>query len=171
MTSNARFGGQLRRLEGRNGEIARRYFLHGHTQQAIADDLGISQSRVSQLLGEVKDELAGTKPETVKEEITARLGQLRQTLAELVEMDGAPVTAGKDGDVVTDPETHAVVRDYSLRVNAARELRALDERLAKLYGADEPAKTKTDVTIHGEDERAGALAAELAARAGLDEGL
>jgi DNA-binding CsgD family transcriptional regulator len=169
MSSDVRLGGKIRRLDGRNGEVARRYYLHGHTQQAIADDLGISQSLVSDILKRARTELDGTTRESVKADITARLGQLRESLAELLEMEGAPVTAGKDGTVVNDPETGAVVRDYGLRVNAARELRALDERLAKLHGADEPAKVKTDVTVHGESERAELLAAEVAAQAGLDE--
>lgn len=168
MTSNIRTGGVPRRLDGRNGEIARRYFLRGQSQREIADDLGIGQQRVSEILTEIKKDIAGTTKESVRADITARLSQLRESMAELIEMDGAPVTAGKDGTVVLDPESGVVVRDYALRVNAARELRALDERLAKLHGADEPTRVTQNVTIHGEDDRTMALASEITA--GLDEG-
>jgi DNA-binding transcriptional regulator LsrR (DeoR family) len=166
MTSKDRFGGAVRRLDGRNGEIARRYYLMSQSQQEIADDLGISQSRVSQVLRDVRSEIDATTREDVKADIAARLAQLRAGMVELVEMEGAPVTAGKDGQVVTDPETGAVVRDYALRVNATRTVIDIERRLAALYGADEPARLRTDLTVSGMTEQAAQLAAE--AREALD---
>jgi hypothetical protein len=44
------------RLDGRNGEIWRGYLL-GRTQEALADEHGIAQQRVSQILAEVRDAL------------------------------------------------------------------------------------------------------------------
>jgi hypothetical protein len=63
---------------------------------------------------------------------------------ELAEMRGAPVTAGKDGDVVLDPEDATVVRDYSLRLAALEQARKADVEIRKLHGLD--AATKVDVT-------------------------
>ena len=168
MTSNIRTGGIPRRLDGRNGEIAHRYYMLSQSQQEIADDLQISQSRVSQILTDIRADIDATTREDIRAGIAQRMASMRNAMAELVEMDGMPVTAGKDGAVVKDPENDVVVRDYSLRVKAAQEIRAIEERLAKLYGADEPTRTRTDVTIHGEQDGQDALAREAAAD--LDEG-
>lgn len=159
--ANARFGGKIRRLEGRDGEIARRYFLLSEPQTVIADALGISQQRVSQVLKEIRDETNSRTRESIQAGIAERLDQYRASMAELAEMEGAPVTAGKDGAVVHDPETELVVRDYSARINATRTMLDIESRLAKLYGADEPTRTKTDVTVHGETDSTAALAADL----------
>lgn len=52
------------RLEGRNGEIWRSY-LFGKTQEAIAEEYGISQQRVSEIVREVRESL----PETDAQEL------------------------------------------------------------------------------------------------------
>jgi hypothetical protein len=56
------------------------------------------------------------------------------------------VTAGKDGEVVRDPETEEIVRDYGLRLSTVDRLVKLDERLAKLTGADAPQKVEGSLT-------------------------
>lgn len=165
--NSARFGDELRRLDGRNGEIAHRYYMLGESQRQIGEALGIGQQRVSQILAEIRGEIDGTTREDVRAGMAQRMASLRNAMAKLVDMDGTPVTAGKDGTVVVDPESGEVVRDYGLRVNAAREIRAIEERLAKLYGADEPTRVKTDMTVHGETEVVSSLAEE--ARAALNE--
>lgn len=164
MPSDAeRFGGiPTRRLEGRDGEIVYDWSVRGMSQPAIAEKHGISQPRVSKILAEARKQ---TDSITVEEERTAlrqRIGAYRASLAELVDMKGAPVTAGKDGNVVLDPEGGEVVRDYGTRVAALGQMVRLDERLAKLMGLDEPAKVKTDVTVTGAAEAASALAVEVA---------
>lgn len=159
-----RFGGTLdRRLEGRDGQIAYDFAVLGMSQLAIAEKHGISQQRVSQILAENRRQTDSITVADHRAQMLDRITAYRRSLAELAEMEGAPVTAGKDGQVVTDPETEQVVRDYSLRLNATKELRALDERLAKLVGADEPAKLRTDVTVTGASEAASQLAAEAVA--------
>lgn len=47
------------RLDGRDGEVWRAY-LYGHTQEQIATDHGISQSRVSQILTEIRQSIPQT---------------------------------------------------------------------------------------------------------------
>ncbi|MBE4789950.1 sigma factor-like helix-turn-helix DNA-binding protein [Streptomyces caniscabiei] len=44
------------RLEGRNGAIWRAY-LEGRTQEAIAEEFGVSQQRVSQIISEVRESI------------------------------------------------------------------------------------------------------------------
>lgn len=164
-----RFGGiPSRRLEGRDGEIVYDWSVRGMSQPAIAEKHGLTQARISQILSAARKE---TNSITVEEERTAlrqRINAYRATLADLVDMNGAPVTAGKDGAIVRDPEDDSVVRDYGTRVAALGQMVRLDERLAKLMGLDEPAKVKTDVTVTGAVEAASSLAAE--AGADLDEG-
>lgn len=163
-----------RRLEGRDGQIAYDYYVRGMSQMAIGEKYGIVHQRVSQVLAEIRADIDAKTREDHRAEIAQRTEQYRRVMADLLEREGAPVTAGKDGQVVYDPETTGpdgkptVVRDYGLRVNAMRELRALDERLAKLYGTDAPTRSIADLTITGEADKASDLAAE--ARADLDEG-
>jgi hypothetical protein len=59
-------------------------------------------------------------------------------------LNGAPVTAGKDGTVVYDPEGGTVVRDYAARMNALNLAIKADAELRKLTGAD--AASKTEIT-------------------------
>jgi len=44
------------RLDGRDGDVWRAY-LYGHTQEQIATDHGISQSRVSQIITEIRNSI------------------------------------------------------------------------------------------------------------------
>jgi hypothetical protein len=167
--TDARFGTTtFRRLEGRDGQISYDFYVMGMSQTAIAEKYEITQGRVSQILSAMRADIDATTRDDVRAGILARTEHYRRVMADLVEREGAPVTAGKDGRVVTDPVTGEVVRDYGARVNAMRELRALDERMAKLFGTDEPTRTKTDLTVTGEAEQASELAAE--ARTDLDEG-
>lgn len=137
------------------------------SQRAIAEKHGISQQRVSEILAENRKHTDSVTVAEHRAQMLDRITAFRRALAELAEMEGAPITAGKDGNVVLDPETNQVVRDYGLRLNATKAMVQLDERLAKLVGTDEPSKLRTDVTIHGEAEGTNSLADE--ARADLDE--
>ena len=44
------------RLEGRNGEVWRLY-LQGHTQESLAEQFGVSQQRISQVINEVRESI------------------------------------------------------------------------------------------------------------------
>lgn len=163
-----RFGGvPERRLEGRDGEIVYDWSVRGMSQDAIAIKHGLTQPRISQILAAARKQTASITVEDERAAMRDRINAYRRTLAELVDMRGAPVTAGKDGRVVLDPEGGEVVRDHGTRVAALAQMARLDERLAKLMGLDEPAKVKTDVTVTGASEAASVLAAE--AVADLDE--
>lgn len=150
------------RLEGRNGAIWRAY-VTGKTQEAIAEELGIDQSTVSRAIAAVRASI----PEADKQSLVQReidfLDVLRARAIEISNLAAAPVTAGKDGNVVHDPETGAVVRDYSGQLAAMREARAAHERMTKLLGLDAPAKV--DVTVTEQTQQAAqAAAADALAR-------
>jgi hypothetical protein len=158
---------QRARLGERDARIAADYAF-GMSQEKLGQKYELSQQRVSEILAAVRAEHDATTREDHRAAIAARIAEHHRMLRELAEMEGAPVTAGKDGDVVTDPESGEVVRDYSGRLNAIRTMLAVDERLAKLIGTDAPTRSISDITITGEADKASDLAAE--ARADLDEG-
>lgn len=148
------------RLLGRDGDIWRAY-CSGKTQEAISKEHGISQSRVSQIINEVRASI----PEVDKAQVFQReldfLDQLRAMSLEIAHMPAAPVTAGKDGDVVLDPETGAVVRDYGGKLAAMDRAVKMHERYAKLLGLEAP--SKVDVSVIEQTEQAAQAAAVAAA--------
>lgn len=146
------------RLAGRNGTIWRDYCA-GRTQEALAAEHGISQARVSQIISQVRDSI----PETDREEEVRRsldmLRELRAGALDVWRMAAAPVTAGKDGDLVVDPESGEYVRDHAGRLRALETALKVDTRIAQLLGLD--AAQKLDMTVEaGELSRAERLAAE-----------
>ena len=104
------------RLEGRNGEIWRSY-LFGKTQEAIAEEFGLSQQRVSELIRDVRESL----PET-------DLTELRR--ADLERLDA----------MLPNNILMAVAGDK----DAVSSVLKIMERRAKLLGLDAP--TKQEVT-------------------------
>lgn len=137
----------------------------GWPQPRIAEHLGVSQQQVSYDLKAYRKSLTPLDREEMRREHHERAQMMRIKLEELITLAGAPVTAGKDGTVVYDPESGEVVRDYAGQVAAIRELRAWDERTAKLADLDEKinrTESAVDVTVHGSvDDELNALAAEL----------
>lgn len=137
----------------------------GWPQQRIADHLGVSQQQISTDLADYRKGLTPLDREEMRREHHERARMMREKLEALIALSGAPVTAGKDGFVVRDPDTEEVVRDYGGQVAAIRELRAWDERTAKLADLDEKVsrtEQHVDVTVHGSvDDELNALAAEL----------
>jgi DNA-binding transcriptional regulator YbjK len=144
------------RLEGRNGRIWQMTIM-GKTQEAIAEELGIDQSTVSRAIAAVRASI----PEVDKAQAFQReldfLDQLRAMSVEIANMPAAPVTAGKDGDVVLDPETGAVVRDYGGKLAAMDRAVKMHERYAKLLGLEAP--TKVDMTVQEQVQQAAQAAA------------
>jgi DNA-binding CsgD family transcriptional regulator len=153
--------GAERRMEGRNGQIWREY-VRGATQEALAEKYGIGQQRVSQILAAVREKI-GTqeRSELIAEEIDLFRDLRADILATVYDAKGAPVTAGKDGDIVRDPETGEVVRDASTKLAALARVEALSARMHKLLGLE--ATQKIDVNV-GEEEASRRAAAEALSR-------
>lgn len=135
--------GYAKGLDHREADIYRDHCF-GMTQMKIAEKYNISQPRVSEILKAAKAKVRLPDLADIRHQaMTRHLDTMRRAL-ELADMNGAPVTAGKDGDIVRDPETDAVVRDYAGRVAALRLALDADRELRKLMGAD--AATKTEVS-------------------------
>lgn len=129
------------RHEGRNGEVWHRYAVRMQSQERIAEDLGISQPRVSQIIAEVRASI----PEPDRQQMIASslelIAHVKDQALELVEMAGAPIFVGKDGIIATD-EHGNVVRDYSMRINALKTALAADDVMSKRLGLDAATKVE-----------------------------
>lgn len=140
----------------RAGEYAK--WIQGWTQQRIAEHYGISQTTVSEDLRLHRQSITPQTREEMQADHLKELRWLREQMAELIRKEGAPVTAGKDGDIVKDPETGDVVRDFGLRLSATDRWIKIIEREAKQLGTDAAAK----VEHSGEVALVGSIAEETA---------
>jgi hypothetical protein len=157
-------------MEGRNGAVWRECIINGRTQEDVGQELGMSQQRVSQIIAQVRASIPDRDRAELVQDSLEVLRELQTTAMELMRMVGAPVTAGKDGDVVYDPESNEAVRDYSLRLNALKGVLSVNESVRRLVGLD--AAKGLDVSVTGAEDAAARMLAEEAARrvAGAEEG-
>lgn len=142
------------RLQARNTEIYRQYVLRGRTQEDIAEEFGITRERVSQIISGVerdRGEKIGDRDALMRKSAELAADVLERALA-LADLDGAPLTAGKDGTVVLDPATGDVVRDFSGRMAALKLALAADEQLARRLGLNAPTRVETSGTVRYEIE-------------------
>lgn len=143
------------RLAGRNGEIWRAY-CRGATMEDLAGRYGVTMQRVSQIIEQVADSIPQQERKAL---VDAEVDFFRQTRTEIMDLwlntNGAPVTAGKDGVIVRDPETGEVVRDHTGRLNALNIAERYSARMHKLLGLDAPLA----VHLTGEEAEAAKTAA------------
>jgi transcriptional regulator with XRE-family HTH domain len=129
------------RLEGRNGAIWNHY-LAGWTQERIAEQHGITQSRVSQIIQEVRESIPEEKRDHL---ITTEVDRLDRALAEaaaVLERDHYIVNSGRlvegpDGTLLLDDGPKLAAVDRILKVSAERR---------RLLGLDEPQEVRATVT-------------------------
>jgi hypothetical protein len=151
------------RLAGRNGAIYQAYIL-GTTQEELAARHGIDQTRVSQIIAEVR---ASIPEEDLAAARTDHLDVLRRLTAVAAEIMEEPLPpAYSNGKPVLD-EDGRMVRDASSRLAALDRIVKATERMAKVLGLDAP--VKADVTVSEQADRvAEAAAAEALARMATD---
>jgi transposase-like protein len=131
----------------RNAQIIEDYG-RGKTVGTLAKEHGVTHQTISEI---IQRHRVAQGPINKAEEIDRAaelLDRMIEEAAALVALEGAPVTAGKDGLVVIDPERKTCdngpvyVRDYSGRLAAIDRVRSLLERKAKLLGLDSATKTE-----------------------------
>lgn len=134
------------RLKGRNGHIWRDY-CRGMTQEALGEKYKLSQARISEIVAEVRDSI----PDQTREELIQReieyLYRVGAEVMELWDMQAPPVTVGKDGDVLYDPETGELMRDHSGRLAALAAGLKVRQQIAGLLGLNAPTKLQSDGTV------------------------
>lgn len=133
-------------LEGRAGRVWKLYAVKRWTQERIAKELGVSQQMVSRILADVRAALPAVDKAAMIQKSIELHEHIIAEMHALAEMEGAPVTSGKDGDVVRDPDSDAIVRDYGGRLAALRLAMNAEEQLRKLTGID--AASKVESTAH-----------------------
>jgi transcriptional regulator with XRE-family HTH domain len=150
------------RLLGRNGAIWLGY-CRGKTQEALAQEHGITQGRVSQIIKEVRD----TIPELDRAEMVQKsldlLERLQAGALEIWDMAPAPVTVGQYGEILRDPDSDEVIRDHAGRLRALETAVKVGKEIRQLVGLD--AAQKLDLNVSAQEEQAAErLAAEAARR-------
>lgn len=151
------------RFSGRNVDIWQDYATGRFTQAQLGEKYGLTQERISAIIREQRPTIPEAELEQRRQRAVADLDAIRASFEELAEKDGVPVTAGKDGAIVIDPETGKPVREWTLRIHALHQLRQTTESERKLLGLDAPARAEVQVTA-GESEAAKARAAEAMKR-------
>lgn len=134
----------------REAEVYRLTVVNRLTQREIAERLNVSQPRISQLLTDARSKLAPPDLDAIRQESLTMHRETQRIALELAEKIGAPITAGKDGDLVIDPTSGEYVRDYSLRLAALETARKADVEIRKLMGADAATKVEQSGTIRYE---------------------
>lgn len=138
-------------------------WVNGHSQPALAKRFNLSNQRISQIVAIFRESIGVEE----KAEIVARsVGQLHWVEREFHAIAAAPpLPAYSNGRPIleVDPDTgeEKVAEDHSARMTALRELRATNESIRKLTGAD--AKVESSVTVQTSPELS-ALAEQARAR-------
>lgn len=133
----------------RNAEIVH-LWVSGWTQVRIAKRFGMSDKTVSAIITRERAKMKIGDRQALVERETAFLDRVRTMAMEIADQAPAPVTAGKDGDVVRDPETGEVVRDHGGRLAGMKEARETSRDLRKLLGLDQPTQSVVTETVRYE---------------------
>jgi hypothetical protein len=148
-----------RRLEGRNGSIYRAWVL-GTTQEALAQEHGLHQTRVAQIIAEVRASIPEEDVAERRAKYLDSLDVLSQEMASI--MDAEPTQAYSNGRPMFAADGTPIL-DYSVRMAAADRILKIGERASKVLGLD--AAVKVDATVSEQADRAAeASAADAIAR-------
>lgn len=113
----------------------------GFTQAQIGAHFRVSREMIKEIVRRERAKHPIDKQDAIADQVDI-LDQMIREAREIAEARPAPVTAGKDGMVVRDPEDGAIVRDHGARLAALALVRSLTERKAKLLGLDSASKTE-----------------------------
>jgi transcriptional regulator with XRE-family HTH domain len=165
------------RLEGRNGRVWQ-LTIRGWTQERIAEELGITQQRVCQIVATVRESLPADDKAKLRQDTAEIYDDWLAKLAELA--DGEPIPAYSNGRPIVaeycqgargEPacltcegsDRHAVkyAEDHSTRVRAIEAGLRVSESKRKMFGVDEPLALTVGADV---SDRLAQLAAAAAAR-------
>lgn len=144
------------RLEGRNGRIWEDYCA-GWTQDHLAAKYGLSQTRVSEIIAQVRASIPPTDLDEARQRHLDGVAELQRAAVELARAPLAP--AYSNGRMMVDEDGRPIL-DVTGRLNALRVATSISERTAKLLGLDAPTKHE-----HGMTDQAAQAAAQAAADA------
>lgn len=140
-------------------------YVRGRSVRVIAAEYNMTIAAVQAELKQVTRAIPQEALDEVRRKHLEELAMMTRGMWTLFDKKGAPVTAGKDGDVVYDPESDPdhpeVVRDYALRLAATDKILKIQERASKLLGLDQATKVDVSVTSSSVDADLQALAEQL----------
>lgn len=158
---------ELERLEDRDWRWWELY-CGGLTQSEVARREGVAQSTVSRALERIRASLPEADVRQEVQRSLAMLQRLRAGAMDLVEAAAAPVTVGKDGYLLYDPELKGpdgkpvLVRDHTGRLRAMETALRMEARIGAILGYD--AAQKLDMHVDASERHATERLAEDAAR-------
>ena len=130
-----------RRLEGRDGAIWRAYLL-GKTQGTLAEEYGLSNQRISQIIAAARADVVDPELNTARQEFLEVQRHLQQTAVELMEMPLPP--AYSNGRMMLDADGQPILETAG-RLAALDRVQKAQDRVAKVLGLEAP--TKAEVVI------------------------
>ncbi len=151
------------RLEGRDGEIWRLYCT-GRNQESLGREFGISQSRVAQIIKDVRAMLPPTDRDEARQRMLEVLDHLGAKFSAVAEK--APhLKYNNKGDIMVSADGSPAL-DHSEQRDAAKLVLEAQKRAAMMLGLDSPTKVEHSVD-QATREAARLLAAEAVSE--LDE--
>lgn len=144
-------------LSQQETELYRLWVEERLTQAQLAAHFGVTQPAISARLKIIRGKLPSVEDRLAETQL--KLFELYEDsirrLTELANMEGAPVTVGKNGDILYDPEIKrdgegAVVRDYSGRMQAIKLAGEQARELRKMLGIDAAEKVELSGSVRYE---------------------
>jgi hypothetical protein len=137
------------KLEGRNGSVWRAVTIYQRTHEDVADEFGISSSRVGQIVDEVRASIPTVDLDKMRRQSIELYAELTNRALEIVDLVPAPIFVGKDGQIAYD-DNGEVVRDYSGRIRAIETAAKMQEHTRKLMGLDSAMKAEISGAVRYE---------------------
>lgn len=149
------------RLEGRDGEIWRLYCT-GRTQESLANQFGVSQSRVAQILKDVRAMIPAPDRDEARLRMLEVLDHLGAKWSAVAESE-PHLKYTQKGAIVTDRQGLPAL-DYSEQRDASKLVLEAQKRAAAMLGLDAPSKVEHSVdqaALEAARRLAGDVASEL----------
>lgn len=99
---------------------------------------------------EVREQIPTPVLDEMRQETLELYAEMNRRALEMVDLIPAPLVAGKDGDLVVDPDTGEYVRDYSGRIKALDFALKVSAERRKLMGLDAAQKVETTGSVRFE---------------------
>lgn len=119
--------------------------MRGERAIDLAAEYGLSDGRISQIVTEVGRNMPEVDVSHLRALSAARLEFMQNEVLRLIALPGAP-TFTQRGDQLIDANGNEVL-DYSLRLRALAEMRAIDSSFSKRFGLDAPAEAVVRATV------------------------
>lgn len=134
----------MSRNPDRDRAIFKAYCCGTH-QDDLAAEYGLSYTRINQIIALQRGKLPSMTSAQLREELKVQLDDVRRQLHTILDHEpSAKYEYGEDGEVAS------IEWDQSARIQAARQIVAVQNRLAKMLGLDSPEQVHAETTVRYE---------------------